>query len=814
MRYASSRRLAQHVAEQDAKGERAIALAQAGIAVFVVALHAFGFGRSLGGSDILLLMALAALVCSSAVRWWLAGKRPLPLRTLDTLSIVDVGIVLSLIWSYQYAFDLPAGGALKSPAFALLLLLVGVRALRFHPRPVMVAGLAAVAGWSLLVCMAVINDGWSAITSDYKLYLSSFHIFLPAEAERLAALAALVVVLAGGAYGARRILDRATHVADYGEALEAARNHLEESSLARARAESAIAALDLREAELSDQNRLFNAALSNMPQGLCMFDQDQRLLVCNNRYIEMYGLPADLSRRGTPFRDIVESRIKMGLYEGKDAEAYVEERFASVRETFSHTKVHELRDGRIVAITHEPLEGGGWVATHDDVTHLHRIEARLSYLARHDALTDLPNRAQLRERLDELLKADALVRGNIIVLVFEIDRFKEINDTFGPSIGDALLQNVAQRLRRRLDGVDLIARIGGDEFVVLQTAETAAVAADLLAKRVHAVLGTSFDVDDHPITISVSIGVAVAPVDGEESDELFKNADLALERAKREGTGHTSFFERGMDERARARRKLEHDMRIGLRDNQFELYYQPQLDLARDQIVGFEALLRWNHPEYGTIAPSEFVTLAEENGFIVQLGDWALRRACEQAAVWPKGIRVAVNLSVAQFRTGHVRQSVIAALGAAALSPSRLELEITESVLMDDVDDVASVLQNLQETGVGIALDDFGTGFSSLSYLTRMRFDKIKIDKHFVHEMQGESSSALAVLRSVVALAKSLGIATLAEGIETAEQLERVRDEGCTEAQGYYVGRPMSANQVAAVLRLQGNSQRRASRAN
>ncbi|MEI9901720.1 MAG: EAL domain-containing protein [Hyphomicrobium sp.] len=269
-----------------------------------------------------------------------------------------------------------------------------------------------------------------------------------------------------------------------------------------------------------------------------------------------------------------------------------------------------------------------------------------------------------------------------------------------------------------------------------------------------------------------------------------------------------------MDERVRARHKLEHDMRTGLRDDQFELYYQPQLDLARNEVVAFEALLRWNHPEHGMIAPSEFVTLAEENGFIVQLGDWALRRACEEAATWPRGIRVAVNFSVAQFRSGHVRQSVISALAATALSPSRLEIEITESVLMDDVDDVGSVLQKVQEMGVGVALDDFGTGFSSLSYLTRMRFDKIKIDKHFIHELQEEPSSALAVLRSVVALSKSLGIPTLAEGIETAEQLELVRAEGCTEAQGYYVGRPMPASHVAVLLGLQGEDRQNASRAN
>lgn len=807
-----SLRLIRKLREQDARGEKAIALAQAGIALFVLVLHTTGLRGSLGALDKWVLWALVGLVCSSAVRWWLADRRPLPEHSLDLLSVVDVGIVLLLIWSYQFSFGHPASGVLKAPGFVLLLLLVGVRALRFHPRPVVVAGVSAIIGWSLIVCGAVISDGWENVTNDYEQYLTSFRIFPAAEAERLVTLIGLVIVLAAGAYGARRVLGRAAHLTDYGEALEAAQRHLEASARARSEAEMALAALDRRDAELSEQNRLFDAALSKMSQGLCMFDQDQRLLVCNTRYVEMYGLSSDLARRGTPFRKIVESRIANGLYNGRDGEAYLEERFASVREAVRHTKVHELSDGRIIAITHAPLDGGGWVATHDDVTYLRRIEARLSYMARHDTLTDLPNRAQLRERLEELLAGEgAGARGSVGVVLFEIDRFKEINDTFGPSAGDTLLQNVAHRLRRRLNGVDMIARIGGDEFIALQISDDPIGEADALAKRLHEVLGTSFDIDDHPISISISVGVAIAPVDGDQPDELLTNADLALARAKREGPGNTRFFERDMDARMRARHKLEHDMRIGLSEDQFELYYQPQLDLETDEIVSFEALLRWNHPEHGVIAPGEFVTLAEETGFIVQLGDWVLRRACADAATWPKGIRVAVNLSIAQFRSGNVRQSVIAALGVSGLSPNRLELEITESVLMYDVGGVVSALEELQAIGVGVALDDFGTGFSSLGYLTTIRFDKIKIDKHFIRDLESESGSALAVLRSVVALSKSLGIATLAEGIETAEQLDRVCAEGCSEAQGYYIGRPAVAADVAGILARSSGVHRRAS---
>ena len=794
-----SRRLAQAIREHDVRSERAIAVAQAVIAMLVLLMHSIGLHEipSLQGLGPL---ALSALIVSSAVRWALTNDDRLPETWLDVLNVVDVGLVISLIWSYQFAFGVPASGVIKPPAFAILLLIVGVRALRFHPRPIVITGIAAVVGWAVLLAAAAMSDGTSTFTTDYRTYLMSLHILPIAEIVRLIALTGLVIVLASGTYTARRVLGRAAHVSDYGEALEAAQIHLQQSVYARERAESALAALDVRDAELSEQNRLFNAALAKMSQGLCMFDQDQKLLVCNDRYIEMYGLSQDLSRPGTPFRTIIESRIAKGLYVGETAEAYLDERLASAREAVRNTKLHELSDGRIIAITHEPMEGGGWVATHDDVTRLRRIEAKLSHMARHDALTDLPNRVQLRERMEHVLDGDALEGRFLVVLVFEIDRFKEVNDSYAPSIGDALLQGVAQRLRRRLDGADMVARVGGDDFVILQVADEPATAADALVKRVHNILSTSFDLDDQSVSITASIGVAIGPADGSEPDELLKNADLALGRAKTDGLGKSRFFEREMDERMRARHKLEHDMRVALREGQFELYYQPQLNLERGEISGFEALMRWNHPERGVVVPSEFIPLAEETGFIVALGEWALRKACEEASSWPKGLRVAVNLSVAQFRSVQVRQSVITALGASAISPGRLELEITESVLMQESHDVAEVLGKLQDIGVGLALDDFGTGFSSLSYLTRIRFDKIKIDKHFIRELRTDPNSSLAVLRSVVALARSLNIATVAEGIETKEQLDRVREEGCTEAQGFYISRPVPACDIPQLL--------------
>jgi len=807
-----SRRLAQNLREHDINGEKSIALAQGGIACFVLALHAFGFKQGFPGFDSWVALALILLVSSSALRWWLASGKTLPERALDALSVVDVAIVLSLIWSYQYAFQHPAAGVLKAPAFVLLLLLVGVRALRFHPRPIVVAGVTAVAGWSLIVCGAVLTDGIAMITDDYRSYLASFHILPGAEVERLVALGALALVLAIGTYSARKLLSRAAHVSDYGEALEAARRNLEDATHARERSEKALRALDRREAELSEQNRLFNAAMAKMSQGLCMFDQDQKLLVCNDRYMDMYGLSKDLAKPGTPFRKIIESRIANGLYVGDNPESYLDERLSSSREAVRNTKIQELSDGRVIVITHEPMEGGGWVATHEDVTRLRRIEAKLSHMARHDALTDLPNRVLLRERIDHYLSDECTQGRCLVVLQLEIDRFREVNDAFGPSIGDALLQGVALRLRRRLDGVEMVARIGDDEFVVVQLAEEPAAAAAALVKRVHAVLGTSFDLDDHQVIVSATIGVAIGPADGNDADHLLKNAALALDRAKLHGLGTSRFFEREMDERMQARHKLEQDLRAALKDSQFDLYYQPQFNLQRGEIAGFEALLRWNHPERGLILPSEFVPLAEETGLIVPLGEWTLRQACIDAASWPKGLRVAVNLSVAQFRSGNVRQSVIAALGASELAPSRLELEVTESVLLQESKDVASVLGKLQDIGVGIALDDFGTGYSSLSYLTLIRFDKIKIDKLFIRELGEQPNSSLAIVRSVVALARSLDVTTTAEGVETKEQLDRVRAEGCTEAQGFYIGEPHPASEIPALLAKQKRRAPRAAR--
>jgi diguanylate cyclase (GGDEF)-like protein len=797
----SSRRLQETLRDYDLKGEKAIALAQGAITFFILTLHVSArFGAGLPVVSSWVVLALSLLIMSSALRWVMASSRELPEKALDVLNVLDVALFLSLIWSYQYAYEHPAGGSLKAPSFVLLLVLIGLRALRFHPRPIIVAGLAAVVGWFLLVCTAIFQDGTEAIVKDYRDHLSSFKILIGAEIERGVALAALAVFLAIATYSARKLLNRAAHAADYADALEAARRNLEEATQAKEKAEAALIELDRKKADLVEQNLRFNAALDNMSQGLCMFDADQRLLVCNERYIEMYGLSHELAKPGTPFRTIVESRIANGLYAGDDPVRYLEERLTASADPVPTTKVHELRDGRIIAVMHEPMEQGGWVATHEDITQLRRIEAQLAHMSRHDALTDLPNRVLLREQMQACLKRAADENQSLVVLLVDIDRFKDVNETLGPSCGDTLLQSVAQRLSRRLKGVEMIASIGGDEFVVLKLADKPAIAASETAAKVQGILGTSFDVDVNSVVVTVSIGIAIGPADGGDADQLIKNADLALRRAKSDGHGTIRFFEREMDQRMRSRHKMERDLRAALHNGELSLYYQPQYNLARDQIAGFEALLRWNHPQEGLISPAEFIPLAEETGLIAPIGEWTLRQACADAAQWPKGIKVAVNLSAAHFRFGNVRQAVISALGTSRLMPHDLELEVTESVLLEERAEVAETLNRLHDIGVRIALDDFGTGYSTLSYLQKFPFDKIKIDRSFISEIGSDNNISLAIIRATVALANSLGVPTTAEGVETEDQLKRVRKEGCTEVQGFFIGRPRPVRDVASTL--------------
>jgi diguanylate cyclase (GGDEF)-like protein len=552
-----------------------------------------------------------------------------------------------------------------------------------------------------------------------------------------------------------------------------------------------------RTAELDDATERLASAIGNIPQGIALFDKERKLLVCNARYADLYHLPAHLARPGAAQADILQHRVDAGMYAVGHAETFVQHVLkASTGKTAD--RVDELQDGRTIAVCQRPTSDGGWVATHEDITERRRMEAQVEHMARHDALTDLPNRVLFKERLEQALAR--LPRSlNVAVLCLDLDRFKSVNDTLGHPVGDALLRGVADRLQACLPGTDTVARLGGDEFAIIQTGVDRPEMTSALADRILDALAAPHEIDGHSVIAGTSIGIAMAPGDADDADQLLKCADVALYRAKSDGRNVYRFFEPGMDAHLHARRALELHLRQALGLGQFELYYQPLVNLERDRISGFEALLRWRHPERGMVSPAEFIPVAEDVGIIVPIGEWVLREACREAARWPDRLTVAVNVSPAQFKTKKLKQSVISALAHSGLHASRLELEITESVLIQDGELVKATLHEIRALGVRISLDDFGTGYSSLSYLSSFPFDKIKIDRSFVSEL-ASTKQAGAIVRAVASLGATLGMSTTAEGVETEDQLERVRAEGCTEVQGYLFSGPRPAGDIPALL--------------
>jgi diguanylate cyclase (GGDEF)-like protein len=457
--------------------------------------------------------------------------------------------------------------------------------------------------------------------------------------------------------------------------------------------------------------------------------------------------------------------------------------------------VVEENEGRALALTARARTDGGWVVTLDDVTH-HRAANRID---QRDGLTGLASRGELDERLKAFLAAVQREGGQAALVCLDLDRFKAVNDTLGHPVGDALLKMVAQRLRSAVREGDVVARLGGDEFAILQIGGEQPQAADALARRLVDLIGRTYVAQGHMLNIGTSVGIALVPEDGLSADTLLRNADLALYRAKADGRGTFRFFKPEMDERMQARRGLEIDLRKALALKEFELVYQPQTRIEGDTVVGFEALLRWRHPDRGLVSPADFIPLAEEIGLITPIGEWVLRTACREAALWPDSITIAVNLSAVQFRGSRLLDTVTSALAGSGLAAARLELEITEGALLEDTDAVLAVLNGLRELGVRVSMDDFGTGYSSLSYLQKFPFDKIKIDQSFVRSMASDRDSA-AIIRAVTSLGSSFGMTTIAEGVETPEQLARIRAEGCTEAQGYLISRPLTPEAARAFI--------------
>ena len=679
--------------------------------------------------------------------------------------------------------------------------------------------------------------------------------------------------------------------------------------------------------ELRTQNLRFDAALQNMSQGLSMFDRDGRLIVCNDRYAQVYGLSGQV-KPGTTLKQILEHRVASGTYAGPNSEHYIHERLATAAARKPLDTIEELNNGRTVAVAHRPIADGGWVATHQDITkrqraekelertqkfldtvienvpativvkephggryvlvnraaerflglprdkligktvqeffppeeaerivardeqvlqardglagHEHslhtpgngwrnvvtrkliindkegkpqyllvvvediterkRAEEQVAHMAMHDALTDLPNRVLFHRRLEEALTW--VRRGeSLAVLCLDLDHFKNVNDTHGHPLGDELLKAVAERLRSCVRETDTLARLGGDEFAIIQTGIEQPANTLALLNRIQQAIKAPYDLDGLRAVMDVSIGISIAPTDSTEPDQLLQHADMALYGAKADGRGTYRFFEPQMDARIKARRKLEADLRAAIVGGGLDLHYQPLLNLRSNEIVGLEALLRWPHPDCGMIPPAEFIPLAEETGLIVPLGEWVLRQACSEAINWPGNTKIAVNLSPVQFRGQNLVQVVVSALAASGLPPSRLELEVTEAVLLQDNEENLATLHQLRDLGVQIVMDDFGTGYSSLNYLQRFPFDKIKIDRAFIGNLSDGNDVALAIVQAVVSLAAVLKITAVAEGVETEEQLELVRAAGCTEIQGYILSRPKPAGEIARLFR-------------
>jgi diguanylate cyclase (GGDEF)-like protein/PAS domain S-box-containing protein len=545
--------------------------------------------------------------------------------------------------------------------------------------------------------------------------------------------------------------------------------------------------------KLQRQKLLLDAALTNMSQGLCMFDAGGGIILFNDRYAQLTRMSA-ASLEGRTLLDVVRTRNLP-----VSPEAFVAEVVEAMRQGNTNTRVIETADGRMLRVIERPRPEGGWVSTLEDITEWQKAQAQIAHMARHDALTNLPNRTYFREKLEDALSR--VGRGTqVAVFCLDLDRFKEVNDTLGHPVGDELLREVARRLRECVRDDDTAARLGGDEFAIVQVGRELKLAEiSALATRLIETISAPFTIHGHQVLIGATLGISVAPDDGADPDQLLKNADLALYRAKGDGRGNYRFFEAGMDARALARRTLELELRTALSRGEFELQYQPLLDIKTSNINCCEALLRWNHPQRGVVLPQEFIWLAEETGLIIPIGDWVLRRACTEAARWPEGVRIAVNVSPAQFKNRNLVPTVEEALASAGLPADRLEIEITETVLLLEGDALAT-LRTLRGLGIHIAMDDFGTGCSSLSYLRSFPFDKIKIDRSFVSELAAGGES-MAIVRAVTALGRSLGISTTAEGVETAEQLSLLRSEGCNEVQGFLFSPALPAAEVEKMLR-------------
>jgi diguanylate cyclase (GGDEF)-like protein len=551
--------------------------------------------------------------------------------------------------------------------------------------------------------------------------------------------------------------------------------------------------------KLERKSRQLQVTLDYMGQGIIMTDAANNVPVINRRAVELLGLsislPPDLSLdEGLVAGDEIALAIELA----GQCQASESDTSCKVPQIYQRT----LEGGVVLEIHKAALQEGGAVCTLTDITERKRAELEIVRIAHHDGLTGLVNRLLLRDRIDRALAGVRRDEGSFAILCLDLDRFKLANDTLGHQAGDLLLRQVAHRLRDCAREIDTVARVGGDEFIVLQAQVVRVEQVATLAERILERVSAPYDINGNPVIIGASIGIATAPADGASADELIAHADLALYRVKAGGRNSFCFFNAEMAQVARERVRLESELRDALAREEFEVWYQPWIDLRTGKYAGCEALLRWNHPRRGLIGPVDFIPTAEETGLIAQLGDWVLRRACRDAVGWPSHFKLAINLSAGQFIGGHFPNSVFDALAASGLDCKRLELEITETLLIEDYEEARRALREFREHGIGIALDDFGTGYSSLVHLRQLRIDRIKIDKSFVAEITTRPDCAM-IVSAIIALGTHLGLSVTAEGVETRDQLDTLRTAGCSEAQGYLFSRPKPATEILGTLLLE-----------
>jgi diguanylate cyclase (GGDEF)-like protein len=548
-----------------------------------------------------------------------------------------------------------------------------------------------------------------------------------------------------------------------------------------------------------DETRTREAILDSLSQGLLLYDAQDRLMMRNSHYLKLYPSLQDVAVPGATYEEVIGAESAHG---GRHRDAI--DRSADVRERIEHHgRSHnmferQLDDERWILVNEHRTADGGTVVLYTDISELKHRENQIRHLAYHDTLTGLPNRALFHQRIDRALAAARPPAATVAVMCIDVDHFKNVNDSLGHSAGDAVLKCIADRLRDAVRDTGTVARLGGDEFGIVLTDLTSPDHATNFAAQLLNIVSQPVDFHGHQLVRGISIGIATSAT-GDQTENLLKNADLALYRAKADGRGTFRFFESDMDARAQARRMLEIDLRQALTRQQFELHYQPQVDIDTGGVIALEALVRWRHPTRGLVPPGEFIPLAEETGLIIGLGEWVLRQACIEAQTWPEAVRIAVNVSPIQFRNHDLAEVVQRILTETGLAPSRLEIEVTESLLLRDAEANLTTLKSIKALGVRISMDDFGTGYSSLANLRSFPFDKIKIDRSFVNDLESNADSA-AIVRAVLGLGRSLGMTTCAEGVETQQQLLRLRSEGCTEVQGFYYSRPKPVDEITGLI--------------